>query len=47
MAKTDPHAPYALRVNVPLSNLEAFQRAFSCPAGAKMVRPAESRCEVW
>ena len=46
-AKIDPHAPARLRVNGPLSNLKAFQKAFSCPAGAKMVRPADKRCSVW
>jgi endothelin-converting enzyme/putative endopeptidase len=34
-------------VNGPLSNLAAFQEAFSCPAGSTMVRAGEQRCEVW
>jgi endothelin-converting enzyme/putative endopeptidase len=44
---TDPHSPPNLRVDGPLSNLEAFQQAFSCPAGSKMVRPAAEQCRVW
>jgi predicted metalloendopeptidase len=42
---TDPHSPGKLRVNGPLSNLPAFQDAFSCAASSPMVR-AEP-CEVW
>jgi endothelin-converting enzyme/putative endopeptidase len=45
--RNDPHAPPHFRVNGPLSNLPAFAEAFSCPAGAAMVRPASSRCAVW
>jgi endothelin-converting enzyme/putative endopeptidase len=47
LARSDPHSPPALRVNLPLRNLPQFQAAFSCPATAKMVRPAAERCEVW
>ena len=43
----DGHAPPAFRVNAPLSNLPEFRRAFSCPAGAAMVRPAGKQCHVW
>jgi len=46
-AATDPHSPPRWRVNGPLSNLAAFQEAFSCPAGSTMVRAGEQRCEVW
>ena len=34
-------------VNAPLSNLPGFAEAFSCPAGAPMVRSAADRCTVW
>jgi len=46
-AATDPHAPERWRVNGPLSNLRAFDEAFSCPAGSPMVRSGERRCEIW
>lgn len=45
LAAVDPHAPPEDRVDGPLSNLEEFQRAFACPAGAPMA-PAR-RCRVW
>lgn len=45
LVATNPHAPAHLRVNGPLSNLPEFAEAFSCKAGAKMVR--KDRCEVW
>lgn len=47
LAKVDPHAPARFRVNGPLTNMPAFQRAFSCPANARMVAPSASRCAVW
>lgn len=45
MAAVDPHSPPRFRVNGALGDLPAFAAAFSCPAGAPMVRP--ERCEVW
>ncbi len=50
MVQSDPHPIGKFRVNGPLSNLPEFQKAFSCKAGAAMVRaevPGEDRCEVW
>jgi endothelin-converting enzyme/putative endopeptidase len=47
MVQSDPHPTGKYRVIGPLSNMREFQQAFSCPAGAAMVRPADSRCEVW
>jgi putative endopeptidase len=44
---TDVHAPAKFRVNGPLSNLDAFQAAFSCKAGDPMVAPAETRVHIW
>jgi putative endopeptidase len=44
---TDPHPVPRFRVIGTVSNLPEFQRAFSCPAGAEMVRPPEKRCAVW
>lgn len=43
----DPHPVPKFRVIGPLSNSPEFQKAFSCNAGAAMVRPPEKRCEVW
>jgi putative endopeptidase len=44
-AATNPHASNKYRVNGPTSNMPEFQKAFSCKAGAPMVRP--SACRVW
>jgi len=45
--RDDGHGPSRFRVNAPLANLPAFAQAFSCPAGAAMVRPAADRCTIW
>jgi endothelin-converting enzyme/putative endopeptidase len=47
MVQSDPHPTGKYRVIGPLSNMREFQQAFSCPARAEMVRPADKRCEVW
>jgi endothelin-converting enzyme/putative endopeptidase len=47
IVKDDPHAVPKFRVIGPLSNLPAFEHAFSCKPGAPMVRPPEQRCAVW
>ena len=47
MVQGDPHPIGKYRVIGPLSNLPAFQKAFSCAADAPMVAPVEKRCEVW
>jgi len=44
-ALTDPHSPGKYRVNGLVVNMPEFERAFSCKAGAPMVR--ENRCRVW
>jgi endothelin-converting enzyme/putative endopeptidase len=41
----ETHAPPKARVNIPASNFDGFQRAFSCEAGAPMA-PKE-RCSIW
>jgi predicted metalloendopeptidase len=44
---TDPHSPDEYRTNVPLSNTDAFDRAFGLEPGDKLyVRPAE-RVRIW
>ena len=47
MVQTDPHPVAKFRVIGPLSNLPEFREAFRCAGDAKMVRPADKRCEVW
>ena len=47
IVKVDSHPISKFRVIGPLSNLPEFQQAFSCKAGAAMVRPEEKRCAVW
>ena len=42
---TDTHSPARWRVNGPLSNLPAFQEAFGCHSGDRMVRA--ERCQIW
>jgi predicted metalloendopeptidase len=44
---TDVHSPAEFRVDGPLSNLDAFYKAFSIPEGAPMRRPAAERVEIW
>lgn len=45
--KSDTHALPKYRVIGPVSTMPEFHQAFSCQAGAPMVRPAEKRCDVW
>ncbi len=47
MVQNDPHPVAKYRVIGPLSNLPEFQKAFSCPANAVMVRSPADRCSVW
>ncbi|HZJ64181.1 MAG TPA: M13 family metallopeptidase [Kofleriaceae bacterium] len=47
MVQSDPHPVAKFRVLGPLSNMPEFQAAFSCKAGAAMMRPAGQRCKVW
>lgn len=44
--QTDPHSLPRYRVNGTVSNMPEFQKAFSCPAGAPMVR-GDKACRVW
>jgi putative endopeptidase len=46
-ALTDPHAPGPARVNLTVSNMPQFADAWSCPAGAKLVRKEGERCGIW
>jgi len=44
-ATTDPHSPEKYRTNGVVSNMQEFQQAFHCKAGAAMVN--KNRCQVW
>ncbi|MGE4336572.1 MAG: M13 family metallopeptidase [Pigmentiphaga sp.] len=44
---TDPHAPGSVRAVLPVSNMPSFAQAFSCPADAPMVVPADQRADIW
>ncbi|HEX8726070.1 MAG TPA: M13 family metallopeptidase [Gemmatimonadaceae bacterium] len=45
--KVDPHSPERWRVNGPLSNMEAFAKAFGCKPGDPMVRPRALVPQIW
>ncbi|KAL1428591.1 hypothetical protein MTO96_002953 [Rhipicephalus appendiculatus] len=42
---SDVHAPSRYRVNVPLSNMEEFSRAFNCPKDSPMY--SKRKCVLW
>ncbi|MEI8278891.1 MAG: M13 family metallopeptidase [Bacteroidota bacterium] len=44
---TDPHSPSELRCNGPVSNMNAFYKAFNIQPGDKMYRPKSERAKVW
>ena len=43
----DPHSPSAFRANGPVSNLDAFYKAFNVKKGDQLFRPAEERIQIW
>jgi putative endopeptidase len=45
--RTDPHSPMSFRAMIPLSNVEAFYKAFDVKPGDKLYRKPEERVEVW
>jgi putative endopeptidase len=45
--KVDPHSPERWRVNGPLSNMEAFAKAFGCKPADAMVRPGNVVPRIW
>ena len=45
--KTDPHSPSELRCNVPLSNVEAWYKAFNIKPTDKLYRAEKDRARVW
>ncbi|MDB4881705.1 MAG: peptidase [Gemmatimonadetes bacterium] len=44
---SDPHSPAQYRVFVPLTNSDAFQRAFDVKPGDKMYRSPAERVHIW
>jgi len=44
---TDPHSPWNLRANGPMSNMQEFYEAFGVKENNKMYRPADKRAEIW
>jgi putative endopeptidase len=47
LLNVDVHAPSAVRVNVPVSNLAAFAEAFDLGDQATLRLPADDRVEIW
>ncbi|MCX5795212.1 MAG: M13 family metallopeptidase [Elusimicrobia bacterium] len=46
-ALTNPHSPARYRINGVVVNMPEFARAFACPAGAPMTKPAGKACSIW
>lgn len=44
---TDPHSPALYRVNGPLSNTDAWYKAFNIKPGDKLYRPENERAKIW
>ena len=44
---TDPHSPGVYRANGPLTNIDAFYKAFGIKEGDKMFKPKEKRIHIW
>ena len=44
---SDPHSPAEYRANVPVANIDAFQRAFNIKPGDKMYRAPAERVRIW
>jgi putative endopeptidase len=43
----DPHSPPEFRVNIPVSNVDAFFDAFGVKPGDKMYRDPKDRVKIW
>ncbi|HEX8517397.1 MAG TPA: M13 family metallopeptidase [Bacteroidia bacterium] len=44
---SNEHAPSEFRVNGPLSDIDAFYKAFNVKEGDRMYRPEEKRVKIW
>jgi len=45
--KTDPHTPQYIRAYAPLTNVEAWYKAFGVKKGDKLYRAPEERVKIW
>ena len=43
----DPHSPSRYRVNGPITNIDAFYKAFDIKPGDKLFRPESQRIKIW
>lgn len=46
-ALNDPHSPPVARINGVVVNMPELASAFSCKAGARMVKEKDKICRVW
>jgi len=46
-AIVNPHSPGRYRINGVVVNMPELAAAFSCKAGAKLVKKPEDVCNVW
>lgn len=44
---TDPHSPSLFRANGPVTNFDAFYKAFNVKPGDKLYKPKEERIQIW
>ncbi|NCD67939.1 M13 family metallopeptidase [Mucilaginibacter agri] len=44
---TDPHSPEQYRTNAPISNIDAWYKAFNVQPGDKMYKKPEDRIKIW
>jgi len=44
---TDPHSPEQFRTNAPITNMDAWYKAFDIQPGDKMYKAPEDRTKVW
>jgi putative endopeptidase len=47
LVENDYHSPAKYRVIGPISNMEAFEKAFNLKPGAPAMRPASERIKIW
>jgi len=45
--QTDPHSPGQFRTNAPLTNIDAWYKAFNVQPGDKMYKKPEDRIRIW